>query len=286
MAKFFAGVVALVIGFSAAGYAAEMPRGPIPVVGPAQAAVPTRSAAEALALGKTYESGLGAPKDYERARLLYCEAARRADSDPEAFLALAWIYLNGRGVTRDDAIAVYWLQKAAARGNPQASNLLRLMPSTVAATVSSCPQPSEPANLRVPVPARIREVIARTAYSIGVDPKLVTAVIAVESAFNPRAVSRKNAQGLMQLIPETASRFGVRDAFDEEENVRGGTTYLRDLLKLFKGNLTLALAAYNAGEGAVLLNGGVPPYPETKDYIERVTRLCACEDALWTVAAR
>jgi len=77
-------------------------------------------------------------------------------------------------------------------------------------------------------------------------------------------------------MPETALRFGVRDPFDEKENVRGGTTYLRELLTRFDGDLVLALAAYNAGEGAILSSGGVPPYRETQDYVARVTQLCAC----------
>jgi soluble lytic murein transglycosylase-like protein len=103
-------------------------------------------------------------------------------------------------------------------------------------------------------------------------------VISVESGFNPRAVSPKSAAGLMQLMPETATRFGVRDRFDPRENVRGGATYLRWLLDTFRGNLTFALAAYNAGEKTVLSRGGVPPYRETVDYVAAVKGLCACGD--------
>lgn len=106
-----------------------------------------------------------------------------------------------------------------------------------------------------------------------VDPALVRAVIHAESAFNERAVSPKGAAGLMQLMPATAARFGVRDVFDPEENIRGGVTYLAFLLRLFDGDQRLALAAYNAGEGAVKKFQGIPPYDETVHYVAKVTEL-------------
>lgn len=102
-----------------------------------------------------------------------------------------------------------------------------------------------------------------------VDPRLVKSVMLVESNFNPRAVSRKGARGLMQLMPGTARRYGVRDSFDPHENIRGGTSYLSDLLGMFGGDLVRTLAAYNAGEGAVQRYRGVPPYPETQEYVRR-----------------
>ena len=102
-----------------------------------------------------------------------------------------------------------------------------------------------------------------------VDPRLVKSVMLVESNFNPRAVSRKGARGLMQLMPGTARRYGVRDSFDPHENIRGGTAYLSDLLGMFDGDLVRTLAAYNAGEGAVQRHRGVPPYPETQEYVRR-----------------
>lgn len=105
------------------------------------------------------------------------------------------------------------------------------------------------------------------------DPALVKAVIAVESAYDPGAVSTKGAIGLMQLIPGTAERYGVKKIADPEGNIGGGTRYLRDLIAMFDGNLTLALAAYNAGEGAVKQYGNaVPPYPETQQYVQLVTQ--------------
>ena len=104
----------------------------------------------------------------------------------------------------------------------------------------------------------------------GVDPAIVRAIIHAESAYNPRALSRVGAQGLMQLMPATARRFGVSNAFDPGSNIKGGVQYLAWLLKRFQGDLTLASAGYNAGEGAVDKYKGVPPYSETRRYVERV----------------
>jgi len=103
-----------------------------------------------------------------------------------------------------------------------------------------------------------------------VSPDLVRAVVQVESAFDHRAVSSKGAQGLMQLMPATARRLGVANAFDPRQNLFGGARYLRQLLDMFDGNLDYALAAYNAGENAVLRYGGIPPYKETREYVRRV----------------
>lgn len=117
------------------------------------------------------------------------------------------------------------------------------------------------------------DLIRATAERHGVDSRLVEAVVHVESAGNPTAVSPKGARGLMQLMPERAAELGVRDPFDPRQNVDGGVRHLRDLLQRFGGDVTLALAAYNAGEGAVRTYGGVPPYPETRDYVQRVRAL-------------
>ncbi len=112
--------------------------------------------------------------------------------------------------------------------------------------------------------------IASAAREHGVDEAIVRAIIHAESAFNPNALSRVGAQGLMQLMPATARRFGVSNAFDASQNIQGGVKYLAWLLKRFNGNLTLAAAGYNAGEGAVDKYKGVPPYSETRRYVERV----------------
>ena len=114
-------------------------------------------------------------------------------------------------------------------------------------------------------------IVARAAAQQNLDPHLVHAVISAESAYNPRAKSHAGAMGLMQLMPATAARFGVSNAYDPVANVRGGTRYLRWLLNYFKGNVNLALAGYNAGEGAVVkYNYQIPPYKETRTYVARV----------------
>jgi len=112
-------------------------------------------------------------------------------------------------------------------------------------------------------------MIDRHAVAYGVDPVLVRAVIQIESDFDPQCVSNRGARGLMQLMPETARRYGVRSIFDPEENIRGGIRYLGDLLAMFHNDLPRALAAYNAGEGAVLKYAGIPPYSETMTYVKR-----------------
>ena len=116
-------------------------------------------------------------------------------------------------------------------------------------------------------------LINEWAPQYNLDAHLVEAVVAVESNYDRFAVSKKGAQGLMQLIPATAKRFGVRDAFDPSENIKGGIRYLNFLMSYFKGNLEYVLAAYNAGERTVVRYHGVPPYPETQKYIRKVTSL-------------
>ncbi len=115
--------------------------------------------------------------------------------------------------------------------------------------------------------------ISSAAREFGVEEAIVRAIIHAESAYNPTALSRAGAQGLMQLMPPTAARFGVSDSYDASQNIRGGVQYLAWLLKRFNGDLTLAAAGYNAGEGAVDRHGGVPPYSETQYYVRRVGQL-------------
>jgi len=112
--------------------------------------------------------------------------------------------------------------------------------------------------------------IRDAAERYGLPMKLVSAVIRAESGFNPRAVSRKGAQGLMQLMPTTAATLGVRNSFDPRQNIEGGVRHLRYLLDRYPGNVPFALAAYNAGEGAVDSYRGIPPYPETQQYVQKV----------------
>jgi len=123
-----------------------------------------------------------------------------------------------------------------------------------------------------PAPPALDAAVRQIAAEQSLPPELLHSVIQVESNYNPSAVSAKGAQGLMQLIPETARRFGVVDSFDPVENIQGGAKYLKYLLDLYQGDYPRALAAYNAGEKAVARYGGVPPYAETKNYVAQVQK--------------
>ncbi len=133
----------------------------------------------------------------------------------------------------------------------------------------------EPEDSFTPLPAKAivkppyRELVEAAAARYNVDADLITSVIAVESNFDPKALSPKNARGLMQLLPETAARLGVQDIYDPQENIDAGTRYLRELLEKYNNNLTMALAAYNAGPDRV---EQYPPFPETLSYVRRVKR--------------
>lgn len=128
------------------------------------------------------------------------------------------------------------------------------------------------AKVQAPPPATFREAIEQVASEHALPVQLLHSVIKVESNYNPWAISPKGAQGLMQLIPATARRFGVSNVFNPVENLQGGARYLRYLLDLYKGDYRLALAAYNAGEGAVARYGGVPPFSETWNYLAQIRR--------------
>lgn len=117
------------------------------------------------------------------------------------------------------------------------------------------------------------ELVDHAAHAANLDPLLIKSVMHAESAFDPDALSHKGASGLMQLMPDTARRYGVLRIFDPRENIMGGARYLRDLLDRFDGRLALALAGYNAGENAVLERGGIPPYEETRRYVKKVMQL-------------
>lgn len=236
----------------------------------------------------------GQPRDPERAAQLYCRAARFGDA--EAQFNLAWMLTNSRGILRDEAQAAHLFAAAAEQGLTQAQNILARMgeprgaPPPCLRPPDGDPPPLPVAQKAAPgaktkpaaqawpdPPANAPEALVRfvklTAPEFKLEPALVLAIIATESAFNPNAVSPKNAQGLMQLIPDTAKRFGVRNIMDPTQNVRGGMAYLRWLLAYFEGDITLAAAAYNAGEGAVNRYRGVPPFAETRLYTRKITAL-------------
>ena len=195
------------------------------------------------------------------------------NGDPVAAYRLGFRYLHGVGVVRDRQLGGSWMRAAASRGYPPALHVVAMIPTTVGRVRPWCGHDAAPVRSPTPPPKDIEELVRSIAPHYGLDPALVLAVIEVESTFNTDAVSPKNAAGLMQLIPETAARFGVSNVFDPADNLRGGMKYLQWLLAYFEGNVTLALAGYNAGEHAVDRHGGIPLYPETQAYVRKVTRL-------------
>lgn len=229
------------------------------------------------------EHGEGVPRDSALAVAKYCEAAKLGDG--EAQFRLGWMYANGRGVKRDDGLAVYFFTLAASNGNEDGARMLRFVGSDAAEAPECMREVARveadeelPLGDMTPAQQKVFELVQRLAPQYGVVPRLAMAVIRAESNFDPLAVSAKNAQGLMQLIPDTALRFNVRKPFDPEQNIRGGLSYLRWLLAYFKGDVTLVAAAYNAGEGAVNRFRGVPPFAETRDYVRRIRELFRRDD--------
>lgn len=226
---------------------------------------------ELLALAVKYEHAEGFPKDREKAAELYCQAARLGS--PDALYALGWMYANGRGVERNDSIAVQLFMMAAEQGHAYAQKMIRYTPAILPSRLPACLQPDIEDEYEKAVfhpDDHVSKLVYKLAPDYQIDPRLVLAVISVESGFNTQAVSSKNARGLMQLIPETAQRFRVKDPLDPEENIKGGMAYLRWLLAFFKGDVTLVAAAYNAGEGAVEKYRGIPPYQETVSYVKKI----------------
>jgi soluble lytic murein transglycosylase-like protein len=236
-------------------------------------------------LALAYEHGEGVPTDQLRAAALYCEAARRGDA--EAQYSLGWMYANGRGVARDDVVAASLLALAAEAGHAAARRALQFV-GEERGRLPDCMLPDEPvvsaaeeafdpfADLP-PDKQKIAQLVTALAPAYAVAPRLALAVIAVESNFDPKARSHKDARGLMQLIPATATRFRVRNSFDIRDNLHGGLAYLRWLLSYYRGEVALAAAAYNAGEAVVDRYHGIPPYPETRTYVQRVLILFGSE---------
>ncbi len=241
---------------------------------------------ELTELARRYEQAIGYRRDYGRARQLYCAAARLGHLPAQ--LRLAWMYANGLGAPRDTDLAAAWLEVAAANGDLQARRFLAFIGGVEVARKPRCTYESRfdayaiatipgqgravGVNTDTPERSEIAKWVRQLAPDYGLDPNLILAIIQTESNFNPRARSPKNAQGLMQLIPETAARFGVRDTTDIVQNLHGGMAYMRWLLSFFRGDLRLALAAYNAGERTVEKYLGIPPYRETQNYIRKVIR--------------
>lgn len=253
--------------------------------GGARADVDAQTAAHFVALrteARSYEHGEGVRRDFARAIRLYCEAARLGDA--EAQYSLGWMYANGRGVARNDAMASLFFWLAAWQGHSHAQEMLRFV-GEVSAEPPKCmrdPQvppaawvatPEEPFVPATPEQKKVADLVYKLAPEYRVNPRLALAVIRAESNFDPKAISRRNAQGLMQLIPETAARFNVRKPYDPAQNIRGGLAYLRWLLAYFEGDVALVAAGYNAGEKTVDRYRGVPPFAETRAYVKRIMQL-------------
>ncbi len=234
--------------------------------------------------GIAYENGEGVERDLAMAASLYCRAARLGD--PEAQYNLGWMYTNARGVERDDLYAAYFFNAAAEQGLEAAKRMLKNVGGLANVYVPPCMKdpPPPPVKLAVKKPVKppvdyqliaprhIYEQVLRQSLLTKVDTQLTFAIIHAESNFDSLARSPKNAQGLMQLIPETAARFGIRNAYDPAQNIRAGMAYLRWLLAYFEGDVALVAAAYNAGEGTVERYRGIPPYLETRAYVLRVLK--------------
>lgn len=231
---------------------------------------------ELVLIALKYEHAEGVRRNQAKAATLYCKAAKMGDADAQFFLG--WMYANGRGVLKNDSIAAHLFTIAAKQGHTHAQKMGLYTKASASASFPPClletPLQQTANGKKVTYPINyISKLVAKLSPLYAVDPQLVMAIISVESGFNVRAVSPKNAQGLMQLIPATAKRFHVKNSFDAEDNIKGGLAYLQWLLTFFKGNVTLVAAAYNAGEGTVKRYNGIPPYPETKNYVKKIRKL-------------
>ncbi len=222
-----------------------------------------------LASGTKNSLGL---TSYEQAYTHFCAQAGEG-RNPDAQFAMGWLYSAGKGVEVNHDIAARFFSLAAIQGHREAREWLDKEPGNAElAKLPPCMHAHENSAAQVLYRKRgpVYQLVKKHAPKYGVDVDLAMAVIAVESGFNPKATSRKKAQGLMQLLPDTQARFHVKDAYDPEQNIKGGLSYLRWLISFFKGDVELVAAAYNAGENAVQRHKGIPPYPETRDYVKRI----------------
>jgi|GEM_PF-1142360 soluble lytic murein transglycosylase-like protein len=226
---------------------------------PAQAVVLTADVLHGAA--SRYETGQGVAQDPLRAARLYCIAALQGDA--RAAHQLGLLHASGNiGEGADLPVAAGWFQYAAERGDPRSADMLSRADLSAPATDPACPVARG-----TPERETIETWVRLLAPEYGIDPRMVLALISVESNFNPNAVSPANAHGLMQLLPSTARRFSVQDIHDPVQNISGGLAYLRWLMEYYSGKVRLVLAAYNAGEHAVDRYEGIPPYDETKRYV-------------------
>ena len=247
-----------------------------------------------VAIAFNFKNNEGSPQNYAEVVASYCSAAKSGDAD--ALYALGWMYANGRGVSIDKSIASQLYKMAALQGHNGAKESLNAIEDNLPnSNLPACLLPDPPTPVRGSLSYessqnarkaitdktaalfysqnRILKLVNKLAPRYEIDANLAMAFIAVESGFDVQATSPKNAQGLMQLIPETAKRFGVKDAYQAEDNIKGGLAYLQWLLAYFKGDVKLVAAAYNAGEATVEKYKGVPPYTETQMYVKKIASL-------------
>jgi len=257
----------------------------------------------------TYEASAESNEEFWQAAAIYCEASKLGST--EAQYRLGMLYAFGKGVPENRAFAASLFSMASQQGHLKAFDMLETvnfksqeLPACVTSEALPEKQPPPPPPVfikpdalpekkppRVFGPAEHTIQIDRYLESLpsskswiidlankisdwyDIDPKFVLSIITVESAFETKARSPKSAMGLMQLIPKTAERFSVKNAFDASQNIRGGISYLKWLLSYYRGNVELVAAAYNAGEKAVDHYSGIPPYPETREYVKRLKKL-------------
>ncbi|MBK9020801.1 MAG: transglycosylase SLT domain-containing protein [Sulfuritalea sp.] len=249
--------------------------------GAARAQTPELEAPRAIAAleqGLAAEMGVGIRRNAPLAIRLYCDAAITGSA--EGFFRIGRVLARGPAHLRNPALANAYLAQAVQLGHHGAIDYFD-------ESVPFAPLDGDCSKLEVaeiaesfdldgylaglsPTRRRVANLIRHHAKRSGVDVRIALAVAMAESNLDAQAVSPKNAQGVMQLIPGTQERFGVADAFDPESNIRGGLAYLRWLKARFDGDWALVLAAYNAGEGTVDRYQGIPPFPETQAYVRRV----------------
>ncbi len=232
----------------------------------------------ALEQGLAAEQGVGVGKNFPLAITLYCDAAQMGS--PEGFFRVGRLLATGPAFLRNPLLANAYLALAITLGHREASDYYD---ASVGNAVLSDECGDFLGNLKIPgfdldaylaaqplAKRKIAEMIRRHAPRYNIDARLALGVALAESNLDSAAVSAKNAQGVMQLIPITQVRFGVRRPFDAESNVRGGLAYLKWLKERFGEDWGLVVAAYNSGEGVVTRHKGIPPYPETRRYVQRV----------------
>lgn len=249
------------------------------------------SAIAILLTQATKQENINTTNSYWEAAKMYCEASRHGSI--EAQYRLGMLYAYGKGVAKNRNYAATLFSSASRQGHHEAGSMLELInfssevfPPCVEEDV--LPEKSHPADMvsaeetigidhyisKLPKEQKwMIDLASTTAEWYEIDPKLVISVIAIESGFKEHALSNANAMGMMQLIPATAQRFNVKNAFNAAQNIKGGVRYLRWLLNYYLGDTELAIAAYNAGEKAVDRYKGTPPYKETRDYVQKFRSL-------------